>query len=104
MPLPSYLPCIEGSRCDRKSLVEKYFNQGYSNIEILAFLSLQHNVTISLSTLKRDLASLGLRRRQAANENRDEVRDVIQRELIGSGCNLGIYCYHQYFAYIFPLF
>ena len=90
MPLPSYLPCIGVNEVDsRKSLIERYFNQGCSNIEILAFLSLQHNIFISLSTLKRDLASLGLRRRVGGEEDKNEIMEVIRRELMGSGCNLG---------------
>ena len=52
-----------------KELIESYFHQGYQNDVILEFLSVYHNIAISLSTLKRRLRAYGLRRvRNEMNE------------------------------------
>ena len=90
MPLPSYTPCISEERVSRETLIYQYFIQGYTNKEILAFLSLQHNINISLSTLKRILKKLGVRRRIPPEfENVDVVKAEISKELLGSGSQLG---------------
>ena len=44
--------------------VTMYFDLGLSNAEILAFLALAHRIVISMSTLKRTLRRLKLRRRK----------------------------------------
>ena len=67
-----------------KQIIQDYFHQGYQNDVILEFLSVYHNITISLSTLKRRLRSYGLRR--VRNEvNEQQVRDIITRE-VNNGC------------------
>lgn len=67
-----------------KELIEGYFHQGYQNDVILEFLSVYHNITISLSSLKRRLRAYGLRR--VRNEvNEQELKDIITRE-INNGC------------------
>ena len=67
-----------------KELIEGYFHQGYQNDVILEFLSVYHNITISLSSLKRRLRAYGLRR--VRNEvNEQEVKDIITRE-VNNGC------------------
>ena len=89
MPLPIYTPFIrgnDGSAEDYLELISIYFRQGYSNLEILQFLKL-HGVTISLSTLKRRLTSLGLSRK--TNISDDEMRSAIEKELGKSGCFVG---------------
>ena len=59
-----------------KQIIQDYFHQGYKNDVILEFLSVYHNITISLNTLKRRLRSYGLRR--VRNEvNEQQVRDII---------------------------
>ena len=74
-------------------LITKYFSEECSNIEIVAYLNFHHGIMISLSTVKRRLSGLGLRRRVPKGcENRDEVVDEIKRQLLGSSKNLGIYC------------
>ena len=67
-------------------LISQYFKQGYNNLEILEFLKI-HGVTISLSTLKRRLRSLGLSRRDTASDH--ELKDAIEKELGKSGCFVG---------------
>ena len=88
-----YLPCINNSndRCNRDSLVISYFGQGYSNLEIMSFLAIQHKVYLSLSTLKRTLSRLGLRRRHPkSTEDREEIKRLISEELLcSSGSALG---------------
>ena len=89
MPLPIYTPCIrvnDGSAEDYLELISQYFRQDYNNLEILEFLKL-HGVSISLSTLKRRLASIGLLRK--TNISDDELRSAIEKELGKSGCFVG---------------
>lgn len=71
-------------------LIKSYFNQGYSNKEIIEFLKL-HNVTISLSTLKRRLQTLKLSRRkqEASIITDEELKNAMEQELAGSGCFVG---------------
>ena len=70
--------------------IVKYFDQGYSNVEIVGFLLKFHGIVIGLSTLKRRLRNLGLRRRISKEvEDRDEIRHCVEGELLGSGQNLG---------------
>ena len=87
MPLTNYTPCMYlGNQYEEGELLTSYFNQGYTNPEILEYLKL-HGINISLSTLKRRLASVHLRRRpQHGEENRREIRATIEEELAGSGC------------------
>ena len=100
MPLPSYLPCIgdgNGPR-NREKLIVEYHAQGFTNFEILSFLRIHHNITISISTLKRILAKLCLRRRYPnGSENREELKQVLETELRGSTGVLG-----TTFNYYFP--
>ena len=82
------MPCIrvnDGSPEDFLELISLYFRQGYSNPEMLEFLKL-HGVSISLSTQKRRLSSLGLSRK--TNISADELRSAIERKLDKSGCFL----------------
>jgi len=60
MPLPGYLLCIgnENHPNNRENLIVEYHAQGFTNFEILSFLRIHHNITISISTLKRILATL----------------------------------------------
>ena len=90
MPLPVYSPCMNVNgvlRDDQLELISSYFKQGYSNLEILEFLKL-HDITMSISTLKRRLRTLGLSRRPM-NIPLDELKGIIERELGGSGCFVG---------------
>ena len=96
MPLPVYSPCMNASGVstdDQLELISSYFKQGYTNLEMLEFFKL-HGITISISTLKRRLRTLGLSRR-SANIPLDEFKGIIERELGGSGCFVG---YHRIWA------
>lgn len=73
-----------------KVLLTRYFNEGCSHIETLAYLNLVHKISISLSTVKRRLKKLRLRRRSPkAFEDKDEVKQAVSIQLLGSGRNLG---------------
>ena len=90
MPLPVYSPCMNVNGVledDQLELISSYFKQGYSNLEMPEFLKL-HGITISISTLKRRLRTLGLSRRPA-NMPLDELKGIIERELGGRGCFVG---------------
>lgn len=96
MPLPVYSPCMNVSGVsmdDQLELTSSYFKQGYTNLEMLEFLKLQ-GMTISISTLKRRLRTLGLSRRPA-NMPLDELKGIVERELDGSGCFVW---YHRIWA------
>jgi hypothetical protein len=73
---------------EEHELIKRYFNQGYSNNEIIEFMKL-HGVTISLSTLKRRIQSLNLSRRGTEPVTDEEIRKAIEEELGGSGCFIG---------------
>ena len=90
MHLPIYFPCMNVSETiGEDELIINYLKQGYTNLEILEFLKL-HNMEISLSTLKRRLQTYGLRWRSYGHvvSNR-ELYGVVERELAGSGSNIG---------------
>lgn len=71
-------PRIAQKKNGGRQIIEGHFHQGYQNDVILEFLSVYHNITISLSTLKRRLRTYGLRSlRKEVNEQ--EVKDIIMR-------------------------
>ncbi|XP_028390702.1 uncharacterized protein LOC114515612 [Dendronephthya gigantea] len=93
MPLNDYIPCMNVDRRhgrDETELITSYFQQGFTNHEILEFLKL-HGIEFSLSTLKRRLRILGLRRRVPAEEQltQEEIECIVEIELAGSKCNVG---------------
>jgi len=82
MPIPSYIPCMVPDDGETESsLIVKYHAQGCSNNEILSFLKSHHGLTMSLSSLKRRLSKLGLKRIFQCDENKDEIRNAILKEL-----------------------
>ena len=66
--LEPYTPAIrwEGGACD--DLFEQYFNLGFNQKEMLAFIVVSHGICLSLRQLKRILAQTGLRRRRNASD------------------------------------
>ena len=60
--IPQWLPMVGATRT-RDNVVRGYFEKGFSNRLILCFLIAYHDIHISLSTLKRILRRLKLRRR-----------------------------------------
>ena len=64
-----------------KQTIEGYFHQGYENDVILEFLSVYHNITISLSTFKRCLRAYGMLRVITNEVNEQEVKAIVTREI-----------------------
>ena len=73
---------------DRNSLIERYFHLGFQYCEILSFLSTLHGIKLCLRQLKRILQTMGLQRRRGHASIQDVV-DIIEQELTGSGSCLG---------------
>ncbi|XP_062585755.1 uncharacterized protein LOC134247396 [Saccostrea cucullata] len=63
MVLPRYTPALTPNNIPKEELVTRYFQQGYTNTEILQLIRTVHKVKISKSHLKRILRNLGLKRR-----------------------------------------
>ncbi|KAK2562956.1 hypothetical protein P5673_013948 [Acropora cervicornis] len=81
--LDHYIPALgERGNANRDEPIETYFHLGLQQIEIVAFLTLAHGITISLRQLKRVLQSKGLRRR-GANSPLGLVIRTIQQEIEG---------------------
>ncbi|XP_055010791.1 uncharacterized protein LOC110155161 [Boleophthalmus pectinirostris] len=80
----------DGSASDvlTDDLIRRYFNESYSNAEILDFLASKHNVHMSLRSLKRKLNMLSLFR-QKNYSTLASVCGAIQEELKGPGQHYG---------------
>ena len=73
-------------------IVKDYFRKGYMYPEMLEFLKVHHKEKKnSLSTLKRYLKKMYCFRRPLLRRriNFNEVKEIVQEELYGSGSNLG---------------
>ena len=79
---------------DRDALVESYFDLGINYREILAFLILRHGIRLSMRQLKRILRKRGLTRRKEQSPV-NEIVDLIENELQGSGSLIGYRLMHQ---------
>jgi hypothetical protein len=79
---------------DRDSLIVRYFELGFSYKEIIAFLSAYHSIRISLRYRKRILSSKRCYRRKN-HSNIREVVDAVERELDGSGGEVGYRHMHR---------
>ena len=73
---------------DEEGLIRYYFFKGFKNEEIRLFLLRNHNIEISLITLKRRIKRYGLKR-QRPDYNIDEVKVAIQQNINGHGCLQG---------------
>ena len=71
-----------------EELISKYFRQGYKNLEMLEILNIKHKMPLSLSTLKRLLKGMGLRRR-GPEDQPALTKTAIEEELLTSGSLLG---------------
>ena len=80
----------ENSDISEDELISSYFFQGYTNTEIVEFLKL-HGISMSLSTVKRRLRTVGLYRRKqgALSLSNEDLKKAIEIELGGSGCFVG---------------
>lgn len=72
-----------------EEVIEKYFKKGHNYSDILRFLKKFHNIDISLSTLKRALQSMNLKRKNVQESPATDIARAIVTEIYGSGYNLG---------------
>ena len=73
-----------------RDIIQRYFHLGYKYELITQLLKNQHNIEMSVRTLKRRLHDYQLFRRKE-NENFDEehVRNIISQEMQGTGSLAG---------------
>lgn len=71
------------------AIIRNYFKDGFTYSEILDFLSTQHNINMSLSSLQRRLVNLGLHRKNITESLKPEIIAAVMKELSASGYNLG---------------
>ena len=80
-----------------KDTVNRYVGDGFTYLEIIELLRSRHDVSVSLSTLKRYLRRNGISRRALQNRRSNNLvtREAIQSELDGSGQGLGYRRLHR---------
>lgn len=72
-----------------ETLIKNYFYQDFTYIEICKLLKKDHDISISLSTLKREISSMGLKRKNIVESDLEDVCLAIMAQLESSGYNLG---------------
>ena len=78
----------------REELIKCYFQSGFSHSEILVFLATFHGINLTLRHLHRLLQEQNLFRRYHFT-NLNDIIEVIQKEMLGSGENFGYRTMHQ---------
>ena len=85
-PLPKYTPAMTSFKSSRHALIKAYFKQGYSYKEIILFLSVMHGLSIGMTTLKKALARMGLRRRKQQTEGSlGIIIKAVKKKIASSG-------------------
>ena len=69
-------------------IIEYYFKRGFQYESILLFLSHNHDLNMSLSTLKRRLNDYGLSKAGDLIDD-DQLRQIISNEIEEPGSQLG---------------
>ncbi|KAI1901352.1 hypothetical protein AGOR_G00033470 [Albula goreensis] len=72
----------------QEELIEQYFHAGHSYKDIVDLLSAEHDICVSLRTVKSRLSSLGLFRRKYYSRSED-IRKAVVQELQVHGQLLG---------------
>ena len=93
------LQSIISQDADLDNIIRHYFDQEMSNKEILQFCATHNNIHISLSTLKRHLQRMNLRRRITAGEQENQFTNLVssvERATSDSGSVLGTPLYLDY--------
>ena len=90
---PSIASLLQSS-ADKDDLIEWYFKRGFGYNEILLFLLNCHGIHMSLRSLHRVLRRKNLSRKKEKS-GLHQVLHFIQRELAGSGNNVGYHSMHQ---------
>ncbi|XP_028416576.1 uncharacterized protein LOC114540653 [Dendronephthya gigantea] len=70
---------------DERAVITAYFTKGHEYSRIVEMLEKEHNVTMSIRTLKNRLNEYGLKRRNTVYDEQ-LVRQRIEEELNGPGC------------------
>ena len=82
--VPSFRLLLSSENVTEREAIDAYFNSGFSYNAILCFLEKYHDVSMSLSTLKRRLSQYNLKRNKTDVDLTD-VERLIQNELDGLG-------------------
>ena len=82
--VPSFRLLLSSENLTEKEAIEPYFNSGFSYNAILCFLEKYHDMSMSLSTLKRRLSQYNLKRNKT-DVNLSDVERLIRNELDGPG-------------------
>lgn len=72
-----------------ENLIKNYFEQEFTYEEIRCLLLKNHEIQLSLSTIKRIISSLGLKRKNFVESNLRDIISAIVEELHSCGYNLG---------------
>lgn len=72
-----------------EGLLIKYFHDGYSQKEILNLFLKKHKMKTSISTIKRKLSALNLKKKLVPESNITDIIKAIVNELYLSGNNMG---------------
>ena len=77
--------------------VFRYFEGGFTYIEILELLRVRYGYVMSLSTLKRWLRKKGMRKRplEAMRSDTSDIFEAVSDELSGSGADIGYRRIHK---------
>ena len=79
---------IEDANYNERSVITEYFNKGYEYSTIVQLLEKEHDVTMSIRTLKSRLHEYGLKRRNIVYDE-EFIRQRINDILDGPGCVAG---------------
>ena len=82
--IPSFRLLLSSENLTEKEAIEAYFNSGFSYNAILCFLEKHHDMSMSLSALKRRLSQYNLKRNKT-DVDLSDVERLIQNELDGPG-------------------
>ena len=90
-PLPRYTQAVtDNLHQDTADLIRSYFDQMYTQMEIVAALATCHGICMSIRTLKRALRRMGLKKHNVATaDSMNNARIAIVQENCTSGQMLG---------------
>ena len=92
--LPQYTPAIQAAGLTRNEFIKRYFYLGFNYLEIVGFLVNVHGIRLSLRQIKRILRKRGCTRLNERSDL-DDVVQVMENELRGSGSIIGYRAMHQ---------
>ena len=87
--VPSYRVILGVQSVSEREVIESYFYSGLEYEAILRLLKKFHNIEMSMSTLKRRLKELNLKRKDREGLNMNAITEIVKKELNGPGCMFG---------------